>query len=343
MSARTPLVSILVPAYNAARFLPGLCQSIQAQTCPHYEVLIGDDGSSDNTAAVLAPFLEDNRFQLLAWQPNRGLAAGMAILYAAMRGEYWCATGADDLFYPTFLEKRLEMLEANPRAFLVHGQPELMDESGKPAQSPQHALDLPAQLRAPRSLEVLLQHDVINAPSVMGRCGVTRQVLPFFHWEWEFSPDWFFWILHAATGFDLLWDPRVLSKYRVHSGSLSLTPEKDHLRRAEVRLMPLVALRTAAQFSHWAALTWSRWGRTLYWRWLRQAVALKARGGLREEWMQVAAHAYYGARGRRVSLWAELARHSAGIVAADLAHRRAMRRQSFTVSGLAQIDDPVFR
>jgi hypothetical protein len=247
------------------------------------------------------------------------------------------------LFYPTFLEKRLEMLEANPRAFLVHGQPELMDESGKPAQSPQHALDLPAQLRAPRSLEVLLQHDVINAPSVMGRCGVTRQVLPFFHWEWEFSPDWFFWILHAATGFDLLWDPRVLSKYRVHSGSLSLTPKKDHLRRAEVRLMPLVALRTAAQFSHWAALTWSRWGRTLYWRWLRQAVALKAKGGLREEWMQVAAHAYYGARGRRVSLWVELARHSAGIVAADLACRRAMRRQSFTVSGLAQIDDPVFR
>jgi hypothetical protein len=190
---------------------------------------------------------------------------------------------------------------------------------------------------------VLLQHDVINAPSVMGRTSVSRQVLPFFNWEWEYSPDWFFWILHAATGFDLLWDARLLSKYRVHSGSLSLTPEKDHLRRAEVRLMPLVALRTAAQYSQWAALNWARWGRTLYWRWLRQAVALKVKKGLRDEWLQLAAHAYYGARGKPVSLWAELAKHWVGLLAADVRHRGAMKRQSFIVSGLAQIDDPIFR
>lgn len=343
MSARAPLVSILVPAFNAARFLPGLCQSIQAQTYPHFEVLIGDDGSSDETASVMASFLQDRRFQLLRWQPNRGLAAGLAVLYASMKGEYWCATGADDLFLPAFLEKRVEVLEANPRAFLVHGQPELINESGGPVPAGQRYLDFPAQLTAPRSLEILLQHDVINAPSVMVRSSVTRQVLPFFHWEWEYSPDWFFWLLHAATGFDLLWDPRVLSKYRVHSGSLSLTPKKDHLRRAEVRLMPLVALRTAAQYSQWAALSWSRWGRTLYWRWLRQAAALKARGGLRDDWMQLAAHAYYGARGTRVFLWAELIKYSPGVLIADFAHRRALKRQSFIVSGLAQIDDPIFR
>jgi glycosyltransferase involved in cell wall biosynthesis len=342
MSARTPLVSFQVPAYNAARYLPGLCQSIQAQTYPHYEVLIGDDGSSDDTLSVLAPFLQDNRFQVLRWQPNRGLCGGMEIMCASMRGDYWCCTGADDLFYPTFLEKRVEMLESNPQGFLVHGRPELFNESGGPVPGGPRLLELPGQLCPPRSLEVLLQHDVINAPSVMVRSSVTRQVLPFFHWKWEYAPDWFFWILHAATGFDLLWDPRVLSKYRVHSGSLSLTPEKDHLRRAEVRLMPLVALRTAAQFSQWAALSWARWGRILYWRWLRQAVALKSRGGLRPEWMQLAGHAYYGARGKPVSLWAELARHSVGLVAADCRHRRAQRRQSFPVSGLAQIDDPIF-
>lgn len=306
-------------------------------------MLIGDDGSSDDTAHVLAPFLKDCRFQLVAWKPNRGLSRGMAILYAAMRGEYWCCTGADDLFYPQFLEKRVEVIESNPQAFLVHGLPELINEAGGPAKTSQQVLDLPAQLKPPRSLEVLLQHDVINAPSVLVRSSVTHEVLPFFHWEWEYSPDWFFWILHAATGFDLLWDGRVLSKYRVHSSSLSLTPTKDHLRRAEVRLMPLVALRTAAQFSQWAVLSWARWGRTLYWRWLRQAVALRARGGLRDEWMQLAAHAYYGARGTRVTLWTELVKHSVGLLAADFAHRSAQERQSFIVSGLAQVDDPVFR
>jgi glycosyltransferase involved in cell wall biosynthesis len=343
MSMRTPLVSIQVPAYNAARFLPGLCQSIQAQTYPHYEVLVGDDGSSDNTASVMAAFLQDSRFQLLRWQPNRGLSRGMAILCSAMKGEYWCCTGADDLFCPSFLEKRVEMMEANPQAFLAHGRPELINESGGPAETSLQLLDLPARLEPPRSLDVLLEHDVVNAPSVLVRSSVTRQVLPFFHWEWQFSPDWFFWILHAATGFDLLWDTRSLSKYRVHASSLSWAPEKDHLRRAEVRLIPLVALRTGAQFSQQAAERWARWGRILYWRWLRQALALKARGGLKDEWMQLAAHAYYGAKGRRVAFWAEVARHSIGIVAADLAHRRAQKRQSFAVSGLAQVNDPVFQ
>ena len=343
MSASTPLVSIQVPAFNAARWLPGLCQSIQAQTYPHYEVLIGDDGSTDDTASVMAPFLQDARFRIVRWQPNRGLCRGMEIMCAAMRGEYWCCTGADDLFCPTFLEKRVEMLEANPQAFLVHGRPELFNESGEPAPGALPLLDLPAQLSPPRSLEVLLEHDVVNAPSVMVRSSVTRQVLPFFHWKWEYAPDWFFWILHAASGFDLLWDGRVLSKYRIHSSSLSLAPEKSEVRRAETRLMPLVALRTAAQFSHWGAQGWSRWGRTLYWRWLRQAAALKSRGGLRPEWMQAAAQAYYGGKGRRVSFWVELAKHFVGLVAADVRHRRAQKRQSFIVSGLAQIEDPIFR
>jgi glycosyltransferase involved in cell wall biosynthesis len=343
MNSPAPLVSILVPAYNAARYLPELCQSIQAQTYPHYEVIIGNDGSTDDSASVLAPFLHDKRFQLLTWQQNRGAHQAWTILCTAARGEYWCAPGADDVLYPSFLERRVEIMESRPQAFLVHGPPELIDESGAPPQRGPPPLKLPSQLSPPRSLEVLLQHNVINTPSVLVRSSVTRQVLPFFPWNWGYTNDWFSWILHAATVFDLLWDPQVQNKYRVHSSSLSLAPEKGELRRAEVRLIPLVALRTAAQYSQWAALSWARWGRTLYWRWLRQAVALKARGGLKDEWLQLAAHAYYGARGRRVSLWAELAKHSVGLLVADVKHRRALKRQSFTVSGLAQIDDPIFR
>ena len=341
-TARTPLVSIQVPAYNAARWLPGLCESIQAQTYPHYEVLIGDDGSTDNTASVMAPFLQDGRFQIIRWQNNSGLCRGMEIMFTAMRGEYWCCTGADDRFCPAFLEKRVEMLEANPQAFMVHGRPELINEAGEPAPDALPLLELPTQLSPPRSLEVLLEHDVVNAPSVMVRTSVTRQILPFFHWKWEYAPDWFIWILLAATGFDLLYDDRVLSQYRVHSNSLSLSPGKKELRRAEVRLMPLAALRLAAGYSYWGAVAWGRWGRTLYLRWLRQAAALKWRGGLRPDWIQVAANAYYGGKGRRVAFWGQLARHFAGLVAADLRHRNSQKRQRFIVSGLAEIEDPIF-
>jgi glycosyltransferase involved in cell wall biosynthesis len=344
MSDRRVLVSILVPAYNAARYLPQLCESIRAQSYPHYEVLIGNDGSGDNPAAVLGSFLQDNRFQLLEWQPNRGLNHALGLLCSRMKGEYWCSPGADDLYAPAFLEQRVERMEANPKAFLVHGLPELIDESGRSVlHGPRLLPNLPPQLTPPRSLEVLLQHNIINQPSALVRASLTRQLLPFYHWNWEYGPDWFLWILHAAAGCDLLWDGRVLSKYRVHPASLTCTPEKAHVRGAEVRLVPLVALRTAAQYSQWAAAAWSCWGRMLYWHWLRRALALQSRGGLRPEWVQVAAHAYYGAKGKKVSLWFEVARHSLGILVADFKHRRAQRKQGFPAAGLAQIDDPIFR
>src|ERR1039458_6959136 len=135
MSQRPVLVSILVPAYNAARYLPELCRSIQAQTYPYYEVLIANDGSTDNTVSVLAPFLRDQRFQLLGWEQNRGLNQAWAVLCSRAKGDYWCCPGADDVLYPTFVENRVNILQANPQAGLVHGPAELIDESGEPCRS----------------------------------------------------------------------------------------------------------------------------------------------------------------------------------------------------------------
>jgi len=75
MSATAPLISILVPAYNAATYLPELCRSLQAQTLPDFEALIFDDGSTDNLAGAFSPFAGDTRFQLAGWKINRGLNA----------------------------------------------------------------------------------------------------------------------------------------------------------------------------------------------------------------------------------------------------------------------------
>ncbi len=338
-----PLVSVLVPSYNAARYLPDLCETLKAQTYPHFEVLIADDGSTDKTTAILEPFLQDQRFRCLGWKKNRGLNQGLAILCDTAAGKYWCSPGADDLLHPDFLEKRVKLLEANPQAFGLHGPAELIDENGGPTKRGPIPLALPAELGPPRCVEVLMQHNVIIQPSAVFRTSVTRQVLPFYSWNWEYAPDWFLWILLAATGRDLLFDTEVLMKYRVHGSSLSGVPEKDHLRRAERRLAPLVALKTAAGYSQWAAQSWSRWGKILYRRWLRQALALRSRGGLRDVWVQLAAHSYYGAAGKPVSFPLEVLKHGPGIVCSDRAHQSALKRQKFPVSGLAEVDDPIFR
>ncbi len=343
MSSQPPLVSVLVPTYNAANYLPALCETLQAQTYRHFEVLVADDGSTDNTAAIVAPFLRDERFRYLGWKKNRGLNQGLSILGDAAAGKYWCSPGADDLLFPAFLEKRVALLESNPQAFGAHGPPELIDENGNPTTRGPIPLKLPEQLSPPRCLDVFLQHNIIVQPSAVFRTSVTKQVLPFYSWNWAYAPDWFLWILLAATGRDLLFDSQTLIKYRVHGSSLSGTPEKDHLRHAERRLAPMLALKTAAGYSQWAASSWSRWGRILYRRWLRQALALRSRGGLRDEWVQLGAAAYYGAKGREVCFVSEVLKHGLGVIRSDMAHNSALKRQKFPVSGLAEIDDDIFR
>jgi glycosyltransferase involved in cell wall biosynthesis len=342
MSQRPVLVSILVPAYNAARYLSELCQSIQAQTYPHYEVLIANDGSTDTTVSVLAPFLQDQRFQLLGWEQNRGLNQAWAVLCSRAKGDYWCCPGADDVLYPTFVENRVNILQANPEAGLVHGPAELIDESGGPCHPLPQLPTLPTQLQPPRSISVLLQHNVIRQPSALIRMELTRQVLPSFSGNWVYAPDWFFWILHAATGRDFLWDAQVQLKYRVHSESLTLLPAKAAARHAEVALVPLCALAAGARFSAFASELWVQWRRTLYHRWLLRALTLRARGEFKREWLEEGASAFYDRKKPRVSLWVEAVKHGPGAWASRLRERKASRSQRFSVAGIAQVNDPAF-
>ena len=338
-----PVVSVLVPTYNAAPYLPELCQSIQAQTYKNFEALILDDGSTDNTRAVLSSYEKDNRFRILGWKQNRGLNAALRELLNLARGKYWTSPGADDVLLPEFLERRVALLEARPEAAIVHGVAKIIDESGKSIPSPFPKMNLPLQIDGHRALGILLQHNIIHQPSALVRSEVTQKILPFYQSDWKYAPDWHLWILHAATGFDLLWDVQPLHKYRVHSRSLSFDPAKAATRRAEIRLVPLCALSAAVQFSPLAADLWSKWRQTLYRLWLFRAARLRAEGRLQPEWLRLAGRAYYGKHSARVSLLRELCRHGLSIPFAGLRERQALKKQSFRVSGIAQINDPVFR
>jgi glycosyltransferase involved in cell wall biosynthesis len=343
MSANSPLVSVLVPTYNAAPFLPELCESIQTQTYRNLEVLILNDGSSDNTLAVVEPYRKDARFRIFSWNQNRGVNPATSTLLNLAKGEYWCIPNADDVLYPGFVAQRLNLLEAHLEAAMVHGPGETIDESGRRINDEGQPLKLPCQTEGTRALAMLLQHNVISTSSVLVRTSVTRLVLPFFLCNWKYAEDWYLWLLHAATGFDLLWDVQPLHKYRLHAASLSNISTNASFRRAATRLAPLCALSAAAQFSQLAADYWSRWRTTLYCLWLLRALRLRFEGLLREPSLRLAGHAYYGASGGGASLPTELCKHSLGILLATLKERQALKRQSFKVSGLAQIDDPVFR
>ncbi|RPI90673.1 MAG: glycosyltransferase family 2 protein, partial [Planctomycetaceae bacterium] len=72
--SKPPLVSVVIPSYNAAQFLPATLRSVLAQTCPNLEIVVVDDGSTDATGEVIEEFRSDPRFRYFR-QPNGGAAS----------------------------------------------------------------------------------------------------------------------------------------------------------------------------------------------------------------------------------------------------------------------------
>ncbi|GHC06498.1 glycosyltransferase family 2 protein [Thermomonas carbonis] len=117
----TPLVSVIVAAFNAERFIEETCRSALAQTYPALEVIVVDDGSIDGTAAVVAALARSDKRLRLIRQANLGVAAARNKAIAAANGEFLAPLDADDLWDPTKISRQVSrMLEAGEDTGLVY-------------------------------------------------------------------------------------------------------------------------------------------------------------------------------------------------------------------------------
>lgn len=99
-----PIVSIIIPAYNAGKFLGECLNSVRTQTFPDFECLIVDDGSTDDTAAIACQYIEkDSRFKLLS-QSNGGVSKARNLGIDKASGEFVSFVDADDLLHPEALK-----------------------------------------------------------------------------------------------------------------------------------------------------------------------------------------------------------------------------------------------
>jgi glycosyltransferase involved in cell wall biosynthesis len=132
-----PLFSIIIPTYNRASTLGATLGSLQMQLFKDFEVLVVDDGSTDATAAVVAPFLEDERFHYLPKQnEERAIARNWGIAHA--RGAYLSFLDSDDGYYPHCLQEAGAFLQAQPEAQFFHLGYEIRTEAGAVLYRSQH-------------------------------------------------------------------------------------------------------------------------------------------------------------------------------------------------------------
>ena len=105
-----PLVSVIIPAYNAEQFIAKTLESVLSQTYQNIEILVIDDGSTDTTAEVVKSFAQKDSRIILLRQSNAGVAAARNLAIQKSQGEYIAAIDADDIWYPQNLEKQVKCL-----------------------------------------------------------------------------------------------------------------------------------------------------------------------------------------------------------------------------------------
>lgn len=123
------LVSIIMPSYNTANYIAASIQSVLDQTYPNWELLLVDDCSTDDTDAVVAPFLSDARIRYLKNERNSGAAISRNRALREAKGRWIAFLDSDDLWYPTKLEAQLKFMQSHGCHFSYTNYEEL-NEAG---------------------------------------------------------------------------------------------------------------------------------------------------------------------------------------------------------------------
>lgn len=130
MSNDSPKVSVVIPVYNRAKYVGETIESVLSQTYRNFELIVVDDGSTDDSRKVLESF--GDRVKILEHpnRENRGQSAAINRGLAAARGEYVGMLDSDDLWLPNKLALQVAYLDAHPHIGLVYGNGRAIDQNG---------------------------------------------------------------------------------------------------------------------------------------------------------------------------------------------------------------------
>lgn len=212
-------ISVVIPAYNSSATIRETLDAVMAQTVQPNEVLVMDDGSTDNTASVVAEYAP--RVTLMQ-QENRGLGATRDALCARATGDLVAFLDSDDLWHPSYLEVQRKLFSDHPDcvAFFV-GHVEFCGSFGYEWDSEQRGSLCTAEVIKP--VDFLKRISWEPGPFGISYCCVPKTVLsavgpePF---KFRMAEDLYFHHCRAPLG-PAVYLPRVLAAYRLRKGSLS--------------------------------------------------------------------------------------------------------------------------
>lgn len=213
--SKNPIVSVLMPVYNAEKYVAEAVESILGQTFGDFEFLIIDDGSLDGSLAILKRYAEkDQRIRLVS-RPNTGYVVALNEMLRLARGKYIARMDADDVALPERFSRQVEFLDIELDVVCVGGAHEVIDEQGRVLLT---RLELPENNHEIQQL-ALAGHGSICHPCAMIRRaslikvgGYNEAMLP--------AEDLDLWLRLGEVGALANLKDTVL-KYRLHTNSVS--------------------------------------------------------------------------------------------------------------------------
>jgi glycosyltransferase involved in cell wall biosynthesis len=229
-------ISVVIPAYNAERFLPRCLKSVFAQTLKPDEVIVVDDGSTDNTAALAVQL-----GAIVISQSNSGIAATRNIGIQKASCEWIALLDADDLWAPEKLERQVALIRSE--TVLVYTGIRIFDDHGIRSEKP--AVDPVEVRKLLRYCNPITPSSVILRRKAFDNVGGFRKGL-------DACEDWGLWFRMLPQGqFEAV--PEPLTDYYVYPNSLSTNPEKMlHAAKVTIDLTLTADLRG---FERWV---WKR-------------------------------------------------------------------------------------
>lgn len=217
---KQPLVSVIMPAYNAEEYISEAVQSVMAQTYTNWELLILDDCSTDGTADKARCFSDlDPRITLYSNPKNIGVALTRNKGMALAKGSWVALLDSDDIWHKDKLEKQLVAAE-NTGADIIYCSYSLMDKNGE------HLSDFIVPERT--SYDDMLRKNVIGCSTVFMR----SLILIHHHFSTEhYHEDYVLWLELLKSGYIAAASTDVLVDYRIVDGSRS----NDKLKSAKNR------------------------------------------------------------------------------------------------------------
>ena len=214
---RKATVDVIIPAFNAARYLPVALESVASQSFSDWRIVLVDDGSTDNTPQVVAPFIAQLGEKLrYIRQDNRGLPAARNAAVRASDSEFLALLDADDVWLPCRLSESVCALRQHPEAGLAYGLVTHIDDDGVPQST---FLGNRRHAEGRIASQIYMKKVDLPCPTITFRRSCIEEV-GLFDEAMRATEDRDLW-LRIAQYHEVAFIPRVIAFYRNSASSMS--------------------------------------------------------------------------------------------------------------------------